>query len=201
MGLRMVKSFSDAVSFGSNKGYEPLFDGGHAFDLGVVLLHRGEPDGGGHAELVGHIDGVEPAVKGVFGTTDAELEFRAVELPAGGSVGLDWLLCLDGETGVFGFALAELLELGFHVLCFGGFRLVFRQPVHLIHHLLAAFLKHLGRFKFLLGERILLFDLVGLRLEKPEQQEIDHEESRGAEEDQEFFFAGRHLVDAEMLRS
>ena len=53
---------------------KPLFDGGGAVDLGIVLLIRRQADLRGDAELVGHVDAVEPAVEGFLGAGDADLD-------------------------------------------------------------------------------------------------------------------------------
>jgi hypothetical protein len=168
-----------------------LHDDGDAVDFGVVFLFGREFDLGGDAELVGDVDAVQPAVECFLGAGDADLHFGAVEVDAGG-FRRHGLLVLDGESGGFGLALAELLELGLDVLVGGRLGFALGEPCHFTGHLLAAFADHLGVGEFLTG----IGESGGggefLALIEIEAEKVEHEETRGGEEEDECFLAGRH---------
>ncbi len=67
------------------KRHEPLFDGGGAIDLGVVLVRR-KQDIGRDAKFRRNIEAVKPAVEGLLVAGHGELDLGAVEIVSLGGV-------------------------------------------------------------------------------------------------------------------
>lgn len=170
-----------------------MFDGGSAIDLGIVLGVREQPDAGGDAHLFGDIEAVKPTVEGVFGAGDGDFNFGAMEAESFAGVGGKGFLGFDGEADGFGFAFAELLEFGLGILVGGDGGFVIGEPIHLFDDLVAAFAEALGGFQFGFGVVVFAGEAGFEALVIIEAEEIEHEEPSAGKEDEQSFFAGRHV--------
>src|ERR1035437_3709171 len=113
---KLARTKQEVRSGGWRQRHEPLFDGGRAFNLGVVFLFGGNPGSRGDAQGFGSIESGQTPVAPLFAAIDRDLDLGAMEMQPLGRIRRLGFLRDDGQTGRLGLILAQLLEFGLDVL-------------------------------------------------------------------------------------